>query len=119
MDSKAGSGWGQPKFLLCSNCFQDVGLKLEAQRVGRWRRSKACPNCGTKGCSTLDGKALHELQRQFFSRATAPNQFRDDLAVLGLVEDESSDTSTGPRLRPEAQADWDLIQSKISGRLFY
>ena len=32
MDSKAGSGWGQPNFLLCSNCFQDVGLKLEAQR---------------------------------------------------------------------------------------
>ena len=120
MDSKAGSGWRQPRFLLCSNCFQDVGLKLEAQRIGRWRRQKqSCPNCASRDGCTLDNKALHELQRQFFSRATAPNQFRDDIAVLGLVEDDPPYTDIGLTLRPEAQADWDLMQSKINGRLFY
>lgn len=120
MDRKAGTGWGMPKFLLCSDCFQDVGLKLEAQRVGRWRRpKKSCPNCGTRDGCTLDSNALHELQRQFFSRATAPNQLRDDIAVLGLVEDDPDDFDIGLTLRREAQADWELIQSKISGRLFY
>jgi RES domain len=120
MDSKAGSGWGQPKFLLCSNCFHDIGLKLEAQRIGRWRRpNKSCPNCASRDGYTLDSKTLHALQRQFFSRATAPNQFRDDIAVLGLVEDDPPYTDIGLTLRPEAQADWDLIQSKVGGRLFY
>jgi RES domain len=120
MDWKAWSGWGQPRFLLCSNCFQDVGLKLEAQRIGRRHRpKKSCPNCATRDGYTLDSKALHELQRQFFSRATAPNQFRADIAVLGLVEDDPPYPDIGLALRPEAQADWDLIQSKISGRLFY
>lgn len=120
MDSRAGSGWGQPNFLLCSNCFQDVGLKLEAQRIGRWRRPpKTCPQCATRDGCALDNRALHELQRQFFSRATAPSQFREEIAVLGLVEDEPPYTDIGPTLRPEAQADWHLIQSKISGQLFY
>jgi RES domain len=120
MDS-ARARWGLPSFLLCSNCFRDVGLRLEAQRSGRWSRlRKTCPNCGRKDGYSLNGKALHELQRQFFSRATAPNQIRDDIAVLGLVEDETrEDEDIGLRLRPEAQADWSLIQSKISGRLFY
>jgi len=119
MDSKAGSGWGQPNFLLCSACFQDIGLKLEAQRIGQLRRpKKSCPNCASREGYSLDNKALHKLQRQFFSRATAPNQLRDDIAILG-VDDYPPDTSIRPTLRSEAQADWDLIQSKISGRLFY
>ncbi len=120
MDSKAGSGWGQPKFLLCSNCFQDVGLKLEAERIGRSiRPKKSCPHCGRRDGCTLDNRALHELQQQFFSRATAPNQFRNEIAVLGVVEDEPPDFPIDLKLRPEAQADWALMQSKINGRLFY
>jgi hypothetical protein len=119
MDWKAWFGRGQPEFLLCSNCFQDVGLKLEAQRIGQRRENKSCPNCETGDGYALDNKALHELQRQFFSRATAPNQFRNDIAVLGLVEDDPPYADFGLKLRPEAQADWSLIQSKISGRLFY
>jgi hypothetical protein len=119
MDKKAGSAWGQPKFLLCSSCFQDVGLRLEAARIGRWPRpKKSCPNCARRDGYTLGNKALHRLQRQFFSRATAPNQYRDDIAVLGVAEHGPPYTDIGIRLRSDTQSDWDLIQSKIGGQLF-
>lgn len=111
--------WGQPNFLLCSNCFRDVGLRLEAERIGRWSRlRKTCPNCGRRDGYNLNVKALGELREQFFSRATAPNQFRDDIAVLGVIEDQESH-DIGLKLRPEAEADRLLIESKIRGRLFY
>jgi hypothetical protein len=67
----------------------------------------------------LDTDAVHELQRQFFSRATAPNQLRDDIAVIGIVENEPEYTDIGLNLRSEARADWSLIQSIVGGRLWY
>lgn len=66
----------------------------------------------------MNSKALHELQQQFFSRATAPNQLRDEIAVLGVVEDEAPE-DIGLKLRPEAESDRQLIENKIRGRLWY
>jgi hypothetical protein len=105
-------------FPLCSDCFADAGLRLEAKRIGTERVS-ACPNCKSTDGYALDSDRLHELQKQFFSRATAPNQYRQDVAVLGVVEDDPDERDIGLILRPETRADWALIRGAIGGRLWY
>jgi hypothetical protein len=105
-------------FPACSDCFRDVGLKLEAMRIGK-KHENVCPNCKSSTGYALDNDCLHELQTQYFSRATAPNQYRQDVAVLGVVEDDPDEDETGLVLRAETQADWTLIRKAIGGRLWY
>ena len=107
-----------PAFPLCSDCFKDNGLRLEAKRIGK-EHTNLCPNCGSSSGYTLDNDCLHELQIQFFSRATAPNQYRQDVAVLGVVEDAPDEYDIGLALRPETQSDWALIREAIGGRLWF
>src|SRR5258708_4900058 len=108
----------KPPALPCSDCFKDNGLRLEAKRIGK-ERAGVCPNCKSSDGYKLDSDGLHELQTQFFSRATAPNQYRQDVAVLGVVEDDADEEDIGLVLRPETQADWALIRAAIGGRLWY
>lgn len=98
-------------FPLCSECFKDNGLSLEAKRIGR-EHTSACPNCKSSDGYALDNDCLHKLQQQFFSRATAPNQYRQDVAVLGVVEDDPDEDDIGLVLRPETRADWALIRGR-------
>lgn len=107
-----------PTFPLCSDCFKDNGLRLEAKRIGK-EHTVACPNCKSSDGYALDSDCLHELQIQFFSRATAPNQYRQDVAVLGVVEDDPNEYDLGLVLRPETRTDWELIRAAIGGRLWY
>ena len=108
----------KPPVLPCSDCFKDNGLRLEAKRVGK-ESASVCQYCKSSDGYALDSDCLHELQVQFFSRATAPNQYRQDVAVLGVVEDDPDDDDIGLVLRPETQADWALIRGAIGGRLWY
>ena len=51
--------------LLCSDCFSDRGLAVEAQKIGRVSESK-CPNCGSLKGAKLSEEDVFELARQFF-----------------------------------------------------
>jgi hypothetical protein len=107
-----------PDFQLCSECFKDVGLRIEARRIGA-EHANVCPNCKANDGYALNSDQLHDLQTQFFSRATAPNQFRQDVAVLGVVEDTPDEYDIGLELRPETRIDWALIRRAIGGRLWF
>jgi hypothetical protein len=107
-----------PDFQVCSECFKDVGLRREAKGIGA-EHANVCPNCKSNDGYALNRDQLHELQTQFFSRATAPNQFRQDVAVLGVVEDDPAEYDIGLELRPETRTDWELIRHAIGGRLWF
>ena len=51
--------------LLCSNCFHDHGLALEAYKLGRLSRGK-CPNCNSRNGTKLNMAAIDSLERNFF-----------------------------------------------------
>lgn len=53
------------KPLLCSECFRDRGLVIEASKVGRSSRA-ICPNCGSRAGAKLNEAAVIELARNFF-----------------------------------------------------
>lgn len=57
------------KYPLCSNCFTDEGLRLDAQKIGR-TLSRICPNCKTENGKKLNHKLLEILAYRFFVKGT-------------------------------------------------
>lgn len=51
--------------LLCSECFNDQGLRLDARMIGMVD-SSTCPNCGATGAVKLDEERLSALAHRFF-----------------------------------------------------
>lgn len=51
--------------LLCSECFRDEGLRLDARSIGLSDAS-VCPNCGAAVGAKLDEKRLSTLAYRFF-----------------------------------------------------
>jgi len=58
-----------PEFLLCSNCFHDHGLRLDAHKIGIADDS-ACPNCNDHNGSKLDKDTILELAHTFFVKGS-------------------------------------------------
>ena len=80
--------------MLCSNCFTDEGLRLDAFRLGVSQPS-VCPRCGTKEGQKLDREAIGVLAHRFFVRGTlrrfdygaAPAiQFNEHQRGMGNIE---------------------------------
>ncbi len=57
------------KPVLCSACFLDHGLKLDAERYGI-RHAFPCPNCGSVGTRKLTPYLAQVLASQFFVRGS-------------------------------------------------
>jgi len=51
--------------LICSDCFQDEGLRLSSARIGQKDMSK-CPNCGSQIGVKLNKRSVANLAQQFF-----------------------------------------------------
>jgi hypothetical protein len=51
--------------ILCSSCFSDPGLRIEAEKIGRVDK-RACPNCGKQGGAKLSQSQLETLLTEFF-----------------------------------------------------
>lgn len=57
------------RIVLCSECFQDSGLKADAARLG-FNALHRCPNCKSRNGKRLNHHALFQLARQFFVDGT-------------------------------------------------
>ena len=63
MDSSADREDSEPR--LCSDCFFDEGLRLDAGRIGR-ESNTVCPQCGSISGRKLDARTLNVLAHRFF-----------------------------------------------------
>lgn len=55
--------------LLCSACFQDQGLRLDAERLGQTDETP-CPHCGSTIGRKIDREGLEWLAERFFVHGT-------------------------------------------------
>lgn len=58
------------KYILCSDCFSDYGLREEAKKFGKLSRYK-CKNCGSIEGHHLNKETAEELAWQFFIAGSA------------------------------------------------
>jgi hypothetical protein len=103
------------KFVLCSDCFSNSGLRLEAARVGIRTASK-CNACGSKRGHKLGRKHLEKLTARFFVKGTVPHGVGGYASILQYNSDSPIDEVD---LDEKTTRDWHLIKSQIGGRLFF
>jgi hypothetical protein len=98
--------------LLCSNCFKNVGISIEAQRIGT-STTLPCPKCGSVDGAKLTKEQLQTLQFNFFlggSRVTA--YFPSPIGLAGA--------NLSPfQFEGNTWADYLLIKSLTDTELFW
>src|SRR5271154_7095498 len=98
---------GQP-YLLCSDCFNDEGLRLDSVRIGE-RDESACPNCGSKSGAKLTEDLVSALAHRFFVWGTIQ---RGQYGAAPIVQFNKMQ-STNIAISPWLVADVKLLERAI------
>jgi hypothetical protein len=101
-------------FLLCSNCFQDQGLRLDAARIGLADGS-ACPNCGAKTGRKLSKDLIENLAHRFFVWGTIHRCDYGAAPRVQFNERQSTSIDTSPWFEPDLR----LIEKALGVGFFY
>ena len=99
---------------LCSGCFHDQGLRLDAELIGVVD-SSACPNCGSETGRKLNAELISALAHRFFVWGTLQ---RCDYGAAPLVQfnqHQSTSISTSPWFEQDIR----LIERTIGVGFFY
>ena len=100
--------------LLCSECFADHGLMLDAFQIGVKDESK-CPNCGAVGGRKLDKNLVHRLADRFFVRGTVHKTKYGGAPIIQFNEHQKTSVSFEDHLQGDAR----LIEKALGVGFFY
>ena len=99
---------------LCSECFHDQGLRLDAA-LGGFDEPAECPKCHKTEGKKLDLPHIEELAYRFFVRGTV---FRTDYGGAPLVQfNQHQETSID--LTPQLAEDVELFEKMLGIGFFY
>jgi hypothetical protein len=102
------------EFLLCSNCFQDHGLQLDATKIGVSDET-ICPNCSSGNGSKLDKGLIAQLAHRFFVWGTI---HRCEYGAAPVVQ-FNPQQKTCIHAAPWFEGDLRLIETAIGVGFFY
>ena len=103
------------KLILCSDCFKNQGLKLDAQRLGVDNDNR-CPNCGSTSGKKLNRWIVGGLTHRFFRWGT---MVRCEYGAAPVVMfNEVHETDLDPSL-PWLDHDMGLIEKTLGVGFFY
>ncbi len=102
--------------LLCSECFTDHGLILEARKLGKVSRQK-CPNCNSKSGAKLDHAELDNLAQHFFVNGTFHRTEFGGASVLQFNQYQQGKREV--RFPAWLEQDAHIIEDKLGVGIFY
>lgn len=100
--------------IVCSNCFNDVGLRLDAERIGR-DIPGACANCGSTGFKKLPHAGLGALAHRYFVWGSL---WRARYGAAPLIQFNKHQT-TSIDVQPWLQSDVRLIEQLLGVGFFH
>jgi len=100
--------------VLCSDCFHDQGLRLDAERIGVVE-SSACSNCGSTTGSKLNANLIRALAHRFFVWGTLHRCDYGAASVVQFNQHQSTSISTSPWFEQDIR----LIERTIGVGFFY
>jgi len=102
------------QYVLCSNCFSDQGIRLDAERIGEAGDS-ICPTCGVRSGHKLTKESAADLAHRFFVWGTL---HKCEYGAAPLVQfNEQRQTSINAA--PWFQKDLELISKTLTVGFFY
>src|SRR5690349_20398320 len=66
---RAREHWDDTRFVACSDCFRNQGLRLDATQLGV-KNNGICQNCHSRRGKKLNSRVLSELAYRFFHWGT-------------------------------------------------
>jgi hypothetical protein len=102
------------EFPLCSNCFQDQGLRLDADRIGI-EDSSACINCGEIGGRKLNRRLICHLSYRFFVWGTFLRSEYGGAPIVQFNEHQTTSIKTSIWF----ESDLRLIERVLDVGFFY
>lgn len=100
--------------VVCSSCFVDTGLRLDAERIGQ-DVAGVCPNCGTNGSKKLPLPGLGALAHRYFVWGSI---WRARYGAAPLIQfNEHQKTSIN--IQPWLEADVELIERLLGVGFFH
>lgn len=100
--------------VLCSDCFEDQGLRLDAAKIGIGEDS-SCPNCGSVTGMKLDRNLIEVLAHRFFVWGTLKRYEYGGAPAVQMNKHQSTSIRTSPWF----EADIRLIESTVGVGFFY
>lgn len=109
-------GLSKYDIVMCSECFQDKGLKYEACQVG-FDDDSMCPVCGNTNGTKLTNEQIQSLCNRFFISGTYEKTEFGGASVLNVSEGGryDSDISVGEGLKNDIS----LLYDKLGIGVFY
>src|ERR1700730_10516577 len=108
------AGETENEHILCSQCFQNQGLRLDAEKIGIDDLSP-CKNCASRSGRKLNRPLIGALAHRFFVRGTF---LRCDYGAAPIVQFNEHQT-TSINMSPWLEADLHLIERAIRVGFFY
>ncbi len=102
--------------ILCSNCFNDGGLCLDAFQIGLENNTK-CPNCSSVSGRKLTKQIVRELCYRFFVRGTIEKFTYGGFPLIQMNEERFGDSEI--KVSPWLNEDVKLIEQAGEIGLFY
>jgi hypothetical protein len=100
--------------VLCSNCFIDQGLRLDAERIGDTDDS-ACPNCRERSGQKLTTDRVRALAHRFFVWGTLHKCEYGAAPIVQFNQDQKTSISTSSWF----ENDIELIGKTLNVGFFY
>ncbi len=102
--------------ILCSDCFSDHGLRIEAAKLG-YLTKKLCPHCGSRSGHKLRKGRLDKLLIEFFWTGSF---FRTDFGgAHRLVSNPERYGEREVQFPPWLEADAHLLEDKLKVGIFH
>ncbi len=101
-------------FALCSNCFQDQGLKLDAQQFGLVE-SSTCPNCGSETGQKLSSDLIGHLAHRYFVRGSLHRCDYGAAPIIQFNDRQQTSIDTSPWFESDVR----LIEKTLGVGFFY
>ena len=112
----SGTNREEGNLILCSNCFHDEGLRLDAFQLGIKNDNK-CPNCASEYGKKLTKQIIRELCYRFFVRGTIERFDYGGFPLVQMNEERFGDSEI--KVASWLNSDVKLIEQAGEIGLFY
>jgi hypothetical protein len=102
--------------VICSDCFHNEGLRLEAEKVGE-KSAEVCPHCkSSSGRKIKQGESARLLMQNFFMHGSVPQDIGGWAPVYWWTDDIKRDDTAFDRTLLD---DYFLIKSELGVCVFH